>query len=235
MDDLRASGHQNIFRDEEPGLTSIETQPPTAIGQRAILVETPNGNVLWDCITFLDDATIAGVMKRGGIDAIAISHPHFYSTSSTWSQSLDGVPVYIHAADRQWVQYPGPWIRFWEGETLEILPGMTLINTPGHFDGSQVLHWRDAADGKGVLLSGDSVKTALDRDWVSWMYSYVNYIPVSEQTIREIVRRLDPFEFERIYCLWNGHLTPINGSDAIRRSADRYIAFLRGERPAGTP
>ena len=29
-----------------------------AIGQRAFLLETPMGNVLWDLITLLDDATV---------------------------------------------------------------------------------------------------------------------------------------------------------------------------------
>jgi hypothetical protein len=58
MDELVAAGHTNRFTDEEPGLVSIGTEPEIAIGQRALLVRTPAGNVLWDCITFLNEATI---------------------------------------------------------------------------------------------------------------------------------------------------------------------------------
>jgi hypothetical protein len=32
----------------------------------------------WDCIAPLDDATVTMVEGLGGIDGIAISHPHFY-------------------------------------------------------------------------------------------------------------------------------------------------------------
>ena len=74
------AGHKNTFEEMEPGITSIITRPGFSIGQRAFLVQTSEGNILWDCITLLDDKTISEIKKRGGISAIAISHPHYYST-----------------------------------------------------------------------------------------------------------------------------------------------------------
>ena len=53
----------------EPGLTEIVTEPKFAIGQRALLVEAPGGNVLWDCVSLIDDATIAAVEALG--DAVS--------------------------------------------------------------------------------------------------------------------------------------------------------------------
>lgn len=41
-----------------PKMHSIFARPQFAIGQRAILLETPSGNILWDCISFLDQETI---------------------------------------------------------------------------------------------------------------------------------------------------------------------------------
>src|SRR5262245_50526553 len=38
----------NEVREEEPGLVSFHTQPKIGIGQRAFLLRTPAGNVLWD-------------------------------------------------------------------------------------------------------------------------------------------------------------------------------------------
>jgi len=61
-------------------LIAIRTEPQVAIGQTAYLVRTPDGNVLWDCITYLDDETIEAIKSLGGLKAIAISHTHFFST-----------------------------------------------------------------------------------------------------------------------------------------------------------
>ena len=72
--------HTNTLREYEKGIIGIGSTPAFAIGQRALLVRTDNGNILWDCIATLDDATVTMIEALGGIDAIAISHPHFYTT-----------------------------------------------------------------------------------------------------------------------------------------------------------
>jgi hypothetical protein len=91
-----AAGHFNGWRQHEPGIIGIGTQPQFAIGQRALLIRTPNGNVLWDCISMLDAATVTLIKALGGLSAIAISHPHFYTTMSEWSRAFGGVPVHLH-------------------------------------------------------------------------------------------------------------------------------------------
>src|SRR5262245_50646071 len=55
--DKLAVTHFNAWREHEPGLIGVGTQPTFAIGQRALVVCTPEGNVLWDCISLLDAAT----------------------------------------------------------------------------------------------------------------------------------------------------------------------------------
>jgi hypothetical protein len=102
------STHSNKFRRLAPGLMTIETTPAFGIGQRAILARTPSGNVLWECIALVDDATVDLLNGLGGVQAIAISHPHYYTTMVEWSRALGGVPIYLHAADRQWVMRPDP-------------------------------------------------------------------------------------------------------------------------------
>jgi hypothetical protein len=224
MAELAAAGHRNVLAEEEPGLVSIGTEPSVAIGQRALLVQTAAGNVLWDCISFLDEPTIAAVRDLGGLAAIAISHPHFYDSMTTWSAAFGDCPVYIHAADAEWVQYPGPGLVLWEGSTREILPGLTLINTAGHFAGATVLHWAEGADGRGALLTGDSITVVSDRRWVSFMYSYPNLIPLSDAQVRHLAAAVHPFRYERIYSLWKGRTTAADGHDAVERSAERYLA-----------
>src|SRR5687768_14060780 len=61
LEELAASGHRNPIEALEGGLDAIGTVPKVAIGQRALLLQTPNGNLLWDCISHLDDETVRSV------------------------------------------------------------------------------------------------------------------------------------------------------------------------------
>jgi hypothetical protein len=219
LDDLRRD-HHNEIRDDS-GLTGIGTAPSFAIGQRALLVRSPQGNLLWDCITLIDDATIEAVRELGGIRAVAISHPHYYSSLVEWSQAFDA-PVLLHAADRRWVMRDDPAIELWSGETRELWDGMTLIRAGGHFEGGTVLHWPAGADGRGALLSGDIIQVAQDREWVSFMYSYPNYIPLPAATVDGIVAAVEPFDFDRIHGAWWDRNVRANAKNAVRRSAERY-------------
>ena len=79
--------HFNCYQQHEPGLIGIGTVPKFSIGQRALLVRTPAGNILWDCIPFIDAATVAIVQGLGGLAGIAISHPHYYATMVEWSRA----------------------------------------------------------------------------------------------------------------------------------------------------
>lgn len=226
LDELRAEGRHNTLTDIEPGVAQIATQSSIAIGQRALLVQTPAGNVMWDCVSFLDDASLAAVRDRGGLSGIAISHPHFYACMVPWSAAFGNCPIYIHEADGQWVQYRTPALVLWSGEQRQILPGVTLINTGGHFDGSAAMHWSGGASGQGLLFSGDSLTVVQDRRYVSFMYSYPNLIPLSEAKVRRIADSVRPFRFERIYGAWDGRQVVSGGTDAVERSVERYLKAI---------
>jgi glyoxylase-like metal-dependent hydrolase (beta-lactamase superfamily II) len=184
--------HRNEIAAQEPGLTSIETTPHFAVGERAFLLETAGGNILWDCISLIDDTTIAWIKQRGGLAAIAISHPHYYTTMVEWSRAFGGVPIFLHAHDRQWVMRPDAAIQFWQGEQIVPLAGVTLVHGGGHFAGGTMLHWPAGADGRGVLLSGDIIQVVPDRRFVSFMYSYVNYVPLSAAAVRKRIPEPPP-------------------------------------------
>lgn len=98
--------HRNSIKFKEPGLMGIGMEPHFAIGQRALLVRSPGGNILWDCIPLLDQAVVECIQALGGISAIAISHPHYYSAMVEWSRAFGGAPIYLHADDHQWVMRP---------------------------------------------------------------------------------------------------------------------------------
>jgi hypothetical protein len=217
--------HSNSFLEVDPSITAIKTTPTFAIGQQAQLIATPAGNLLWDCISFLDEPTVAEVQRRGGIAAIAISHPHFYSSMIEWSRAFDA-PIFLHAANRPWVMRPDDAIRFWEGDAKELLPGLTVVRCGGHFPGSSALHWADGAGGRGALFTGDTINVVSDRRYVSFMYSYPNQIPLNASTVRGIVVAVEPYAFDRIYGSWTGSIVAEDAKAAVRRSAERYIAHI---------
>jgi hypothetical protein len=224
--------HSNRIEEEGTGLVGIGTEPSFAIGQRALLVRSPGGNLLWDCVTLLDRATIERVNKLGGIRAIAISHPHYYSAMVEWSRAFDDAPIHLHAADREWVMRSNGAVQFWEGSTLSLWDGMTLVQCGGHFEGGTVLHWASGAKGRGALLTGDIIQVVPDRRYVSFMRSYPNLIPLSATAISQIVERIEPFAFEQIYGAWWGRNVLANGKGVVSRSAHRYLNAIHPSTPA---
>jgi len=220
--------HHNVFKTIEPGLTDIGTEPKFAIGQHAFLVQAPYGNVLWDCISLMDDPTIAVIKSLGGISAIAISHPHFYSSMVEWSHTFGSVPIYLHESNRNYVMRPDPVITFWRGETQSLGDGLTLIQCGGHFPGSTVLHWAVGAKGRGVLLTADTINVVADRRYVSFMHSFPNLIPLSAPKVRGIAQAVEPFHFDRIYGGWPGSVVANDAKVAVTRSAERYIRAIEG-------
>jgi hypothetical protein len=217
LDELRATHHAEI-REEEPQLTGIGMEPEFAIGQRALLVEAPSGNVLWDCLPLLDEHE-SFVRERGGLAAIAVSHPHFFTTMVEWAHALD-CPIFVHEADRDWVMRPDPSVRFWSGESRELGSDQTLLRLGGHFAGAQVLLWN------GALLTGDVVATRPGGKWVSFMYSFPMLIPLPAREVERIRNALEPWAFDRIYGGWWGSVVREDAKNVVRRSAERYVRAL---------
>ena len=189
--------HKNTIKKEEEHLYSINTEPKFGIGQRAFLIQTSRGNLLWDCVGYLDDATVSRIKELGGIAEIAISHPHYYTSMVEWSRAFGDAPIHIHEAERPWVMRPDPCVRYWKGENQTLLGSLPLIRTGGHFEGYQVLLWPAGAEGRGALMAGDQPQICMDPKQVSFMWSYPNFIPLNAPTIRHVMGCLEPLEFDR--------------------------------------
>ncbi len=228
LDQLQAT-HKNTIKKEEEHLYSINTQPKFGIGQRAFLIQTPAGNVLWDCVSLLDDATVSQIRELGGIAEIAISHPHYYTSMVEWSRAFSNAPIHIHEAERPWVMRPAPCIRYWNDENQTLIGGLRLVRTGGHFEGYQVLLWPAGAQGRGALMAGDQPQICMDPKQVSFMWSYPNYIPLNAPTIQHIMKCLDSLDYDRIYGAFfvrGKGIVPSRGKEVVRRSADRYLKAI---------
>lgn len=190
-------------------------------------MRTAAGALLWDPTGYLDDDAARRIRQLGPVVAIAASHPHMFGVQVEWSRALGGAPVLVAEADLRWVARPDPAIRTWSG-TLEVLPGVTLVQLGGHFPGSAVAHWAAGAAGRGALLTGDTVPTNPDRATVTFMRSYPNRIPLSPAVVTRITAALSEYSFDRIYDNF-GATIDTDAHAAVRRSADRYTAWARGD------
>jgi glyoxylase-like metal-dependent hydrolase (beta-lactamase superfamily II) len=220
-----AKTYRNAWQQHEPNLFSIQPVPALGINQRAFLLRTPSGNLLWDCIALLDDATEALVDSLGGISAIAISHPHYYTVMQDWAAAF-GATIHLHAADAAHIVRPDASVHLWHEETRELLPGVTLIRAGGHFEGGTVLHWADTHDRAGALLVGDIIQVTPGGHRVSFMWSYPNMMPLPARAITHITKAIAPFSYERIYGAFAGQNIPQNAPAIVARSAARYIELI---------
>jgi hypothetical protein len=221
--------HSNTFREHEKGIIGVGSTPAFAIGQRALLVRTDHGNILWDCVATLDAATVTMIEGLGGIDAIAISHPHFYTTMVEWAHAFIA-RIHLHAADRQWIMRNDPAIELWDGETKTLWEGVTLVRCGGHFEGGSVLHWAGGAGGRGVVCAGDILTVTTDRKWLTFMRSYPNLIPLGARAVEHIGAALEPFAFEAIYGHYFDRVIARDAKAALAASVARYLAAIEGKR-----
>ena len=226
--DALSKSHLNNFREYEPGVMGIGAG--FAIGQRALLVRTPGGNVLWDCVATLDAATVTLIKGLGGVQAIAISHPHFYTAMGAWSRAFGDAPIYLSAADKEWIMNPTPAVKLWDGDTFTLWDGVTLVRCGGHFPGGTVMHYAGGAAGKGIACAGDILSVTTDRKWVSFMRSYPNFIPLSVREVEHIGAALKPFAFDVIYGHYFDRVIAKDAKAVLEKSVERYLGAINGTR-----
>ncbi|HEV6951669.1 MAG TPA: hydrolase [Promicromonospora sp.] len=227
LDELAAAGHGIAVEETEPDLYGLGAVPDVGIGPVAKIVRTPAGNLMFDVPGFLDDAALDLVRDLGGLAYVVASHPHMYGVQVEWSRRLGGVPVLVAEADAGWLARTDDAVETWSGDR-EVLPGLTLTQPGGHFPGSVVAHWAPGADGRGVLLSGDTIFANPDRTTVSFMRSYPNLIPLSGAVVRRIADRVGRFTFDRLYSNFRATI-PAGAREAVLRSAERHATWADGE------
>jgi hypothetical protein len=178
-------------------LYEIRINPMFAIGQRALLVLSEQGNVLWDCVPMLDELVIEFIKSKGGLKAIAFSHPHYYSNMNDWAEVFN-CPVYIHANDAEHIMVKGPHIQLWQGNELEVGDGMKIFLIGGHFEGSCLLHVPSLSK-KGAILCGDTLFLSASKKHFSVFRSYPNRIPLPSAEMQRVKKRFDEIPFDSFY------------------------------------
>jgi hypothetical protein len=216
-----AGDHRVRVEEQEPGLLGLAVDPWFAIGQRALVT----GGLMWDCVALADDESAARISEAGGVHTIAISHPHYYTGMVDLAERLDA-RILLHEADRRWIMRPSDRIELWSGDRLALGDALELIRLGGHFEGGTICHWRSGQEGRGALLTGDIVQVVADKDWVSFMRSYPNFIPLPAREVARMRDVLAGLEFDRLYGAFWDSIVAEDARAKTLRSADRYIAAV---------
>jgi hypothetical protein len=205
----------------QENLYELQVTPVFAIGQRALLVLSPQGNILWDCIPLLDGPTVDFINSRGGLKAIAFSHPHYYSNMNDWAETFE-CPIYIHHSDEQWIMDKGRRVIGWEGLERPLWDGIRIINIGGHFPGSSILHV-PALSPEGAICSGDTLYLAPGKKHIAIQYSYPNKIPLPHAEIERIKERFDTISFDALYGIYSDQVLLQDVKEILNKSLERYL------------
>ena len=201
-------------------ITVLKTQPDFALANRAILIQSPGGNILWDCIPLLDQQTVDYINAMGGLKAIAFSHPHYYSTMNEWALQFN-CPIYIHENDSEWIMYPTTSVKLWQGDSLPLWDGIEIKHTGGHFPGSCMLQVTSPT-GKGILLPGDSVYLSRSKKHLSVMHSYPNQILLHRRDFTAFDNKTSGLKFDTLYGAFDNQDLEGNAMDIFTTSMQRY-------------
>ncbi|KAL9061582.1 MAG: hypothetical protein Q9162_000114 [Coniocarpon cinnabarinum] len=149
-----------------------------------------------------------------GLKAIAISHPHFYTTHTLYSHHFPNTPIHLAANDTEWLMHPPlsssshTYLEGAVGATKELVPSVTLIKAGGHFAGSLLLHW------DGHLFLADTIMTVPSaftphprpRGVNSYVFqwSIPNAIPLSPPIIMGIWDAVKNFDWHTTHGAFQG-------------------------------
>jgi hypothetical protein len=215
------------------GIWRYTVEPKLGIGPSGYLIETSQGNVAFEGAGWYSDAALDHMESLGGVDHAAASHPHAYGALWRVKERFEA-RLAVGVEDLRWT---GAFARGPElplGERLELLPGVELLKTGGHFDGHSVLY----LSGRGVLFCGDALKFELDdalsrgstAHAISCHKGFVRRIPLTHGEVGRYREVFEPLEFHTTITTFEA-VTNAGRDEAL----ELFDALLAEERPTTDP
>ena len=207
--------------------SAIASTRSFAIPQRALLLPTDAGNILWECISLVTPEAVhalkAARRRR--------SHRHLAPALLR----VDG------RVERRARRRADPAARGRSrmgaaavaGRSSSGMATCCALSDTRHADPLRrplprqhraALERRPAPG--GALFPGDALQVAGDRRHVSFMYSYPNYIPMKPGDVRAMRERLAPYAFDDVYGYTWGRNIIGKARAAVDRSFDRYLTAV---------
>lgn len=212
--------HHVEIRKVRHNLYEFVIKPSFGIGQRALFVVSEKGNLLWDCIPLIDENVVEFIKENGGLNAIAISHPHYYSNMGDWAE-LFNCPIYLTGSEKEFVVSSSDKIQYWDSESYPLWDGMEVKRIGGHFPGSSILHVPGFSE-KGAILCGDTFYLTLSMKHIAVMYSYPNRIPLPIKEVQRIKEQMKKIDFDEFYGFNSYQNMTGNPKELLIKSLERY-------------
>lgn len=205
----------------KPKLFEFIVEPSFAIGQRALFVISESGNFMWDCIPLIDDQLIQFIKEKGGIRAIGISHPHYYSNMAEWCKTFR-CRVYLSKVDKKYVVNPFSKIIYWDNDEIKLWDDIKIIKISGHFPGSSILFVPFLSD-KGTVFCSDTFYLSPNLKHFSIMYSYPNRIPLPIKEVQNIQKLIEELDFDEVYGFWSHQNLTQKPKESLLKSLSNYV------------
>jgi len=186
----------------EDGVWSFWNDPVDGIGARCTLAITEHGNFMFEGAAVFSAQALERIESLGGIDVLSASHPHSYGALFQLQDRFEPELV-LHPGDLAWW---GAFCVTWTfDDAVQVLPGIELHHTGGHFDGHAVA----SLARHRILCCGDALKFELHPDddrratSISTHKAFVRGIPCSPDECRryrdvfagiDFVQTWTPFE-----------------------------------------
>lgn len=216
-----SNSYSVIAKKINDNLYELKMAPSFAIGQRALLVLAPGGNILWDCVALLNEPTIEFIKSKGGLKAIAFSHPHYYSTMNEWAEVF-GCPIHIHQSDEQWIMNKSSHVSLWSGIEKQLWDDIRIINIGGHFPGSSILHIPFLSP-EGAVLCSDTFAISPSKKHMAIMHSYPNRIPLPLHEIQRIKKQMHLLQFDTMHGFEDYQNIYSNAKEILENSLAKYV------------
>lgn len=212
---------------------TIHTKPGFAISQRCFLIKTDHGNIMWDCITYLDDKTVEYIRQLGGLKSIVISHPHYYSTSVVWAETF-GCNIYVSDYDKEFIMRPSKHYVMVKEDRFKPVSDVLVVRAGGHFPGSLVLLHKRRLYVGDTILTTPAAKNAkqFQKDQVAFtaLWSYPNMIPLSLYEMKNLYEQLKDLEFDDAHTAFPGRDSYGDGTERLKISFEILLSRYRIEK-----
>ncbi len=186
------------WRELEPDVWVYWNDPVDGIGARCYLARTAAGNFMFEGAAVFTDEALEHIASLGGIDVLSASHPHSYGALFQLQDRFEP-ELALHAGDLAWW---GAFCVTWPFDArVEVLPGVELRHTGGHFEGHAVAWLAE----RGILCCGDALKFELDpaddrrARSISSHKAFVRGIPCSPDECRRYREVFADMAFEQTW------------------------------------
>jgi hypothetical protein len=208
---------RTTWRQIDDDLVMFANEPSIGIGPCGYLILRPEGNIAFEMTGWYSNEALDHIQALGGVRFASASHPHAYG--AMWQiQQRFRPEVAVQVEDLSWTTaFSATWPF---DERLELLPGVELLHTGGHFAGHAVLYHAP----RRTLFAGDALKGHFEGGkliGISCHKAFNRQIPLTHAEIHHYRELFATLDFDTVFTTFEQ--VPV-GRAAVLRLYDTLLA-----------